>query len=221
MANVMDVLRRFDGPLTRELVRSPGHFGLGQVPERLQPDATTTLVCGYCSTGCGLKAHLREGRAVNLSADTRYPVNLGMACPKGWEALAPLAASDRATVPMLRNERGSLQPSDWDSALKSFVSRFKGILEEHGPEVRCLSTSTGQIPTEEMFMLGSLFKFGMGGVHGDGNTRQCMATAHVAYKQAFGFDAPPFTYKDFELSDTLIFVGANPCIAHPILWERA
>ena len=69
-------------------------------------------------------------------------------------------------------------------------------------------------------MLGALAKFGMGMVHGDGNTRQCMATSVVAYKQSFGFDAPPFTYADFEESDVLVFVGANPCIAHPILWER-
>jgi assimilatory nitrate reductase catalytic subunit len=60
----------------------------------------------------------------------------------------------------------------------------------------------------------------MGLVHGDGNTRQCMATAVVAYKEAFGFDAPPYTYRDFEESDVLVFVGANPCIAHPILWAR-
>jgi assimilatory nitrate reductase catalytic subunit len=60
----------------------------------------------------------------------------------------------------------------------------------------------------------------MGWLHGDGNTRQCMATAVVAYKQAFGFDAPPYTYQDFEESDVLVFVGANPCIAHPIMWQR-
>src|SRR5690606_39476092 len=42
----------------------------------------------------------------------------------------------------------------------------------------------------------------------------------VAYEQSFGFDAPPFTYKDFEESDVLVFVGASPCIAHPIVWER-
>ena len=71
-----------------------------------------------------------------------------------------------------------------------------------------------------MALLGALAKFGMGMVHGDGNTRQCMATAVVAYKQSFGFDAPPYTYADFEESDVLVFVGANVCIAHPILWER-
>jgi len=63
-------------------------------------------------------------------------------------------------------------------------------------------------------------KFGMGIIHGDGNTRQCMATAATAYKQAFGFDAPPFTYKDYEETDTMIFVGANPAVAHPIMWNR-
>ena len=71
-----------------------------------------------------------------------------------------------------------------------------------------------------MALLGCLFKFGMGGLHCDSNTRQCMATAHVAYKQSFGFDAPPFSYADFEESDVLVFIGANPCIAHPIMWQR-
>ena len=71
-----------------------------------------------------------------------------------------------------------------------------------------------------MALLGALAKFGMGIVHGDGNTRQCMATAVVAYKQAFGFDAPPYTYQDLEESDCIVLVGSNVCIAHPILWER-
>lgn len=212
-------LRSFDGPLTRELVKSPGHFGLGQVANRLKPDGVTTTVCGYCSTGCGLKAHMRDGEAVNLSADPNYPVNLGMACPKGWEALAPLSASDRAVTPLIRNAQGQLAPASWPEALQTFVSRFRGVMEKHGPEAVAF-LSTGQLPTEEMFLLGMLWKFGMGALHGDANTRQCMATSHVAYKQSFGFDAPPFTYKDFEESDVLVFVGANPAIAHPILWER-
>ena len=76
------------------------------------------------------------------------------------------------------------------------------------------------MPSEELAFLGALAKFGMGMLHGDGNTRQCMATAVVAYKQAFGFDAPPYTYADFEESDALVFVGSNLCIAHPIMWER-
>jgi assimilatory nitrate reductase catalytic subunit len=207
------------GPLTSELVRQPGGFGLGQVPTRLKPDATTTAVCGFCSTGCGLDIHLKEGQAINLSPAKDYSVNLGMACPKGWEALTPLSAHDRAKMPMMRNAKGQLVEVSWEEALGFMVENMKGIAERHGPAANAW-IGTGQIPTEELALLGALGKFGMGMVHGDGNTRQCMATAVVAYKQAFGFDAPPYTYKDFEKSDVLVFVGANPCIAHPILWER-
>ena len=216
---VASLLRARDGTLTRELLRTPGRFGLGQVPANVAPDATTTAVCGFCSTGCGLNLHLRDGRAVNLSPSTDYPVNLGMACPKGWEALTVLDAPDRATVPLLRDVDGVRRVVDWPTAMETMVDRFKAIQAEHGDDSVAF-LSTGQIATEEMALLGAVAKFGMGMVHGDGNTRQCMATAAVAYKQAFGFDAPPFTYQDFEESDCLVFVGSNLCIAHPIMWER-
>ena len=213
------MLYQRDGHLTRDLLRKPAGFGLGQVPARLEPDATTDMVCGYCSTGCSLTVHLKDGEPVNLTPTAGYPVNRGVACPKGWEALTVLGAADRATTPLRRDESGVQRPVSWDAALRTMVERFKAIQVEHGPESVAF-LSTGQMPTEEMALLGALAKFGMGMAHGDGNTRQCMATSVVAYKQAFGFDAPPYTYRDFEESDVLVFVGANPCLAHPILWER-
>ncbi|MGC3960819.1 MAG: nitrate reductase [Verrucomicrobiota bacterium] len=213
------LLRQWNGALTQDLVLHPGDFGLGRVPAKFAPTATTRATCGFCSTGCSLDIHLKDGVAVNLTPTTDYPVNLGMACPKGWEALNCLSAPDRATAPLLRQPDGSMKPVTWDEAMKTFVAKFKGIMAEHGPESVAF-LSTGQICTEELALLGTLWKFGMGALHCDSNTRQCMATSHVAYKQSLGFDAPPFTYADFELSDTLIFIGANPCIAHPIMWQR-
>ena len=82
------------GPMTSELVQHPGDFGLGRVPARLAPAGTAKSICGFCSTGCSLNIHLnRDGEAINLTPDPNYPVNLGMACPKGWESLTPLSAS--------------------------------------------------------------------------------------------------------------------------------
>jgi assimilatory nitrate reductase catalytic subunit len=162
---------------------------------------------------------MRDGVAINVTPDYDYPVNSGMACPKGWESLRVLEALDRATTPLLRQANGEMLPVAWQQATSAFCDRFKAIQAEHGAESVAF-ISTGQIATEEMFFLGCLTKFGMGMVHGDGNTRQCMATSAVAYKQSFGFDAPPFTYADLELSDVLVFFGANPCVAHPIIWQR-
>jgi assimilatory nitrate reductase catalytic subunit len=206
--------REWSGPLTEDLIRDPARFGLGQLPRRLQPDATAKSVCGFCSTGCGLNLHLKDGVAINATPDPDYPVNLGAACPKGWEAFTPLDASDRATVPLLNGE-----PTDWHTAMRVFCDRMKAIMAKYGPDSAAF-ISTGQIMCEEMAFLGSLAKFGMGMIHGDGNTRQCMATAVTAYKESFGFDAPPFTYADFEESEVIVFIGANPCIAHPIMWQR-
>jgi assimilatory nitrate reductase catalytic subunit len=120
----------------------------------------------------------------------------------------------------LRNPKTRrLEPVDWDQALQVFTLKFKALLDQHGPESIAF-LSSGQICTEEIALLGALFKFGMGGLHCDSNTRQCMATSHVAYKQSFGFDAPPYTYGDLEESDVLVFIGSNLCVAHPILWQR-
>lgn len=213
-------LKQSTGPLTADLVQEPGHFGLGKIPSRLKPQSTTTSICGYCATGCQLKLHLDEhGHAINLSPQAGYPVNLGMACPKGWQALDPLDSPDRATVPLLRDASGKKGPVGWAQALDVFTTKLKGIQEKHGRESVAF-LSTGQIPFEEMAFLGCLFKFGMGFLHGDANTRQCMATAVTAYKQSFGFDAPPYSYADFEESDVIVLVGSNLCIAHPILWQR-
>ena len=128
------LLRTRDGALTQDLVLHPGEFGLGKVPARLKPDATTTVVCGFCSTGCGLNVHLKDGQAINLTPTTDYPVNLGMACPKGWESLTPLRAPDRATTPLLRNAKGELEPVDWDTAMQVFTVRFKAIQDKFGQD---------------------------------------------------------------------------------------
>jgi assimilatory nitrate reductase catalytic subunit len=212
-------LRQHHGPLTRDLLLEPSRFGLGRLPARLAPDATLDMVCGFCSTGCSLTVHLKQGQAVNLTPTRGATVNLGMACPKGWEALAPLAAGDRATRPLLRNQEGVLEPVDWDTAMRTFASRFKAIQARHGKQSVAF-LSTGQMVSEEMALLGALAKLGMGLQHGDSNTRQCMATSVTAYKESFGFDAPPYSYRDFEESDVVVLVGSNLCIAHPILWER-
>ncbi|HEY0455427.1 MAG TPA: molybdopterin-dependent oxidoreductase, partial [Verrucomicrobiae bacterium] len=132
----------------------------------------------------------------------------------------PLTAPDRATTPLLRNlVTRKLASCDWDHALQDFTLKFKALLDQHGPE-SVAWIGTGQMPSEELAFLGALGKFGMGLRHGDGNTRQCMATSVAAYKQSFGFDAPPYTYADLEQSDVLVFIGSNLCVAHPILWQR-
>ena len=175
--------------------------------------------CSYCSVGCNVEVtNLGEGR-FRVVPDKEYPVNQGRVCPKGYHMLTAFASDDRGTTPLLRTADGGMEAVPWSRAFDVFASKFKGIIDNYGRDAAAF-ISTGQLPTEEMAMLGAVAKFGMGFYHGDGNTRQCMATTAVAYKQSFGFDAPPFTYEDFEVSDYMVFVGANPVITHPVIWQR-
>ena len=118
-----------------------------------------------------------------------------MACPKGWEALTPLAAPDRATHAAAAQRRRRARAGRLGRrARRRSCDALQGDPGASTAPSRSRSSAPARSPTEEMALLGALAKFGMGMVHGDGNTRQCMATAVVAYKQAFGFDAPPYTY---------------------------
>ena len=179
---------------------------------------TTQTTCSYCSVGCNINFEVTDGAVTKVRPVADYPVNLGKCCPKGFNLIEAFQSEDRGTEPLLRGSDGKMEAVSWDTALGAFTDRFKAIKREHG-EHSVAVISTGQITTEDFALLGVLTRFGMN-VHCDGNTRQCMASAVVAYKQAFGFDAPPFSYKDLEESDVLVFVGANPVIAHPIIWNR-
>lgn len=196
----------------------PSHAS--DAPSRSVADRrTVTSVCGFCSTGCGLDVvHSNDSSVPSIVPSLSYPVNAGAACCKGWEALQVTRSPDRGVAPLRRDGR-RMVPISWSAAMQEFCTRFKQIQQRFGKESVAF-LGTGQIATEEMVYLGALAKFGMGLVHGDGNTRQCMSSAATAYKESFGFDAPPYTYRDLECSDVIVLIGANLCVAHPIMWQH-
>ncbi len=174
-------------------------------------------ICNYCGVGCSIDYSIEDDGKVSAKGTPQYPVNRGILCPKGFKIHEPLLSEERGTTPLMK-KNGQLVPVSWDEAMQGFSSRVHEIQNKHGRNSLAY-ISTGQLYTEEMAMLGQVGRTGMG-MEGDGNTRQCMASAVVAYKQAFGFDSPPFTYEDIEHSDCIIFVGSNASITHPIVFNR-
>ena len=88
-----DFFYQTQGPLSQDLELVDSSLVRGQVPKKLLPEKIVRSICGFCSTGCCLDIHVKKGEAVNVTPTYEYPVNLGFACPKGWEALAPLKAA--------------------------------------------------------------------------------------------------------------------------------
>lgn len=175
--------------------------------------------CNYCSIACNFDFHVEDdGFIQRVKPAKDYPVNKGFCCVKGLNLDKQNTIYENPVLPLLRNEKGKLEHISWEKAFNIFAERVKKIQDEYGKESFAF-LSTGQLCTEEMALAGHIGRTFLGG-NGDGNTRLCMATAVVAYKQSFGFDSPPYTFEDLELSDVMIFIGCNPVVAHPILWSR-
>ena len=174
--------------------------------------------CNYCALACNLDFYTEDGKIKRVVPTPHYPVNKGFSCIKGLNLDKQCTKFNGSKKPLLKMKDGERKAIEWKEAFDLFASKMTAIQEKYGKE-SVAYISTGQLPTEEMALLGHVGRSYMG-INVDGNTRLCMASAVVAYKQSFGFDAPPYTLKDLELSDTIFFIGANPVIAHPIAWGR-
>ena len=174
--------------------------------------------CNLCALACNIDFHVENGKIEKVSPTVDYPVNQGFCCIKGLNLDKQQTKIKARKTPLLRDENGEMREISWEEGIKTFTKKMTEIQDKYGKESVAF-ISTGQMTTEDMALLGHVARNYMG-MPGDGNTRLCMATSVVAHKQSFGFDAPPYTLHDAELSDTIFLIGANPVIAHPVFWGR-
>ena len=174
--------------------------------------------CNYCALDCNMDFYVEDGRIVKVLPTKGYPVNDGFCCIKGLSLDRQQTVVKTSPLPKIRQADGSMKEVPWDEGFSHVADKLKELQEKYGKE-SVAGISTGQLTMEEFALFGHVMRNYLK-TNVDGNTRLCMATAVVAHKQSYGFDAPGYTLKDLELSDTIIFVGANPVVAHPILWKR-
>lgn len=174
--------------------------------------------CNYCALACNLDFYVEDEKIVKVMPTKGYPVNNGFSCIKGLSLDKQQTVVKTSNLPKIKQEDGTFKTVPWEEGYKYIADKFLSIQEKYGQE-SVAGISTGQLTLEEFAIYGHVMRnFLKANV--DGNTRLCMATSVVAHKQSFGFDAPPYTLEDIELSDTVILIGANPVVAHPILWGR-
>lgn len=191
-----------------------GYVSRGKIPERWMK-----TTCGYCSVGCGMIVGVKDDRIVSVHGDLDHPVNAGCLCPKGLSEHETLRSPNRLTAPLRRDRQGEHHPVSWETAIREMVTRVHDTQARHGRESFAV-LSTGQLVTEEFYTLGKLVQLGFGTPNYDGNTTLCMASAVVGYKQSFGSDGPPGSYKGLQEADTIFLIGANIADNHPILWNH-
>jgi len=175
--------------------------------------------CCYCGVGCGVLIETEKNQITGVRGDPQHPANRGRLCTKGATLNLTAGTTYRLLFPKMRAARGAArQRVNWDQALDAAAGRFADIIRAHGPDSVAFYIS-GQLMTEDYYVFNKLAKGLIGTNNVDTNSRLCMSSAVAGYKQTLGADAPPCGYADIQRAKVIFIAGANPAVAHPIVFR--
>ncbi len=189
--------------------------------------AVITGICGVCPAGCGVEAHLVNGRLDRLTPLKDHPQ--GIVCPRGVPAKEVVYSPDRLLYPQRRvGERGEgrFERISWDNAYDLIITNLRRIATQYGPEAVCMYTGRGNFEyglneafapsgTVESSANAVLFPFG------SPNTTGVGALCYVSYgmiapRACFG-DYMRNVKEDIDHADLILVWGENPATDSPPL----
>jgi formate dehydrogenase major subunit len=85
-----------------------------------------TTACNFCSCGCGMVCHVRDGKLLNLEGDPDHVINQGALCSKGAAMRATHESDQRIREPMYRAPGSDKwQKISWDEALDKIAKKIQ------------------------------------------------------------------------------------------------
>ena len=95
-------------------------------PSKIVYTKETTTICPYCSVGCGIIVHTRDGKVVNTEGDPDHPINQGTLCPKGASLYQLSDNTNRLSKPLYRAPFAKeWKEVTWDFALDKIAENIK------------------------------------------------------------------------------------------------
>ena len=99
--------------------------------------------CRSCHGGCGVIAHVKDGKVVKVEGDPDSPISHGTLCSKGLAVTQLAYAPDRILHPM-KKVNGKWEKITWDEALDTVAEKFRAVIKEYGPESIVVGQGTGR-----------------------------------------------------------------------------
>jgi formate dehydrogenase major subunit len=93
---------------------------------RIKDAKVTRTICPYCSVGCGILVHTKDGKVVNTEGDPDHPISEGTLCSKGASLYQVINNPQRLTKPQYRAPGSAeFKEVEWDWALGEIAKRVK------------------------------------------------------------------------------------------------
>ncbi len=126
--------------------------------------------CPYCGVGCQLWLHVKDGRITKVTGVEDGEPNRGRLCVKGRFGYDFLYSEERLRTPLIR-ENGTFREASWDEALGLVASKFKEIIQKHGPDA-IAGVSSSRSYNEDSYQMQKLLR----SVIGTNNVDNCART---------------------------------------------
>lgn len=93
---------------------------------RTKDSQVTTTICPYCSVGCGINVHVKDGKVINTEGDPEHPISEGTLCSKGQSLYQIINSPLRITKPRYRAPGATeWKEVEWDWALDEIAKKIK------------------------------------------------------------------------------------------------
>ena len=137
------------------------------LPEEIEE---TRSVCPYCGVGCSVDLMTKGEKLIGVLPAMDGPANEGALCVKGQFAFDFVQHADRLKQPLVRNEEGVLEETDWETALDRATDGFQSVLAQHGRHA-IYGVASGRTPSEANYIIQKFIRVGFGSNYIDNCSR--------------------------------------------------
>lgn len=171
-------------------------------------------VCSMCYCGCGVLAHVKDGKLVRIVGDKEHPNNRGELCIKGLSGIELLYHPNRINYPMERAGRrgeGKWKRLSWEDAISKIADRLSQIIDKDGVKAVCVANGSGLYGNSGM--LGQ-FVYYLGTPNMMSSAFICFMPTALAARATIGYPAAicaeELVFDEVVNSNCVLLWGANP-----------
>lgn len=158
----------------------------------------TRSVCPFCSSGCQIEYHSKDGRVERVNSDDST-FNEGNLCVNGRFGYAYLNAPNRLTTPLVEQK-----PASWENALTYAVEKLKAF-----PPKAVAGIASPRLTNEENFLLAKLIKEVIGSPNLDSEAGFGFTSAIGILKNQLGIDGASATIDRIDRADAVLIIGSD------------
>lgn len=162
----------------------------------------TKSVCAFCSAGCQIEYHTRNGRIERVTSDDNN-YNSGNLCINGRFGYSSINAAERLTEPVARGAK-----VDWNAAMGAAATGLKDVVEKYGPDA-VAGLGSPRVTNEESFLFQKLFRTAIGSGNIDSEARLGFAQAQKVLSDMLGLKGASATIDAIDRAGAVLVFGCD------------